>query len=272
MSIPVHPSISLNLLCFDDLPLSDALDFCVRSGFQQVGVPWRRFEADGVGVTTDLVRESGLRVATIGCGALFTLGDRSQWEPEAGRLTAALNVAASLGATSVYGHAGPAGGLEWDDAAAALTDAVRDVVAHSRRVAVPLIIEQTNPLYADIDFVHTFRDGADLAGMTGLGLCLDLFPIWQERGLLDTAERALPSLHMVQLGDYSPGTRQIPGRSVPGDGVMPHRRIVGRLLDLGFRGPFDLELLGPRIRQEGVLAAAVRSGRYVSDLLDLLTP
>ena len=84
MSIPVHPSISLNLLCFDDLPLSDALDFCVRSGFQQVGVPWRRFEADGVGVTTDLVRESGLRVATIGCGALFTLGIARSGSPKPG--------------------------------------------------------------------------------------------------------------------------------------------------------------------------------------------
>jgi sugar phosphate isomerase/epimerase len=146
------------------------------------------------------------------------------------------------------------------------------VIPQSRRVAVPLIIEPTNPLYADIDFVHTFRDAADLAAMTGLGLCLDLFHIWDERGLLRTAERALGSIHMVQLGDYSPGTRQIPGRVVPGDGVMPLQRIVDRLVEIGFEGPFDLELLGPRIREEGVTSAAVRSGRYMSDLLSAAAP
>jgi sugar phosphate isomerase/epimerase len=268
----VHPSISLNLLCLADTPLSQALDFCASAGFQQVGVPFARFMADGVDVTVDLVRKSGFGVSTIGCGALFTLDDPSRWTAEAQSLNTALDIAASLGAKTVYGHAGPAGQLEWDDAAAALTEAVAEVVSKSRRVAVPLIIEPTNPLYADIDFVHTFRDAADLAAMTGLGLCLDLFHIWDERGLLQTAERALSAIHMVQLGDFSPGTRLIPGRVVPGDGVMPLHRILGRLLDIGFQGPIDLELLGPRIREEGVTSAAVRSGRYMSDLLNAVAP
>src|SRR5262249_16252789 len=145
------------------------------------------------------------------------------------------DVADTLKAHTVYGHAGPAGGLGWDDAAETLTRASTPVVSHSHQVGVPLIIEQTNPLYADTDFVHSFRDGMDISAMTGIGLCLDLFHIWEERHLLDNARRALPSLHLLQLGDFCYGTRQVPDRAVPGDGVMPIRKIVGGLVESGYQ-------------------------------------
>jgi sugar phosphate isomerase/epimerase len=74
-------------------------------------------------------------------------------------------------------------------------------------------------------------------------------------------------LHLLQLGDFCYGTRQIPDRAVPGDGVMPIRSIVGGLVDSGYRGPIDLELLGDRIRREGTKSAAVRAGQYMSELL-----
>jgi hypothetical protein len=51
---------------------------------------------------------------------------------------------------------------------------------------------------------------------------------------------------------------------------MPIRRIVGGLVEAGYQGPIDLELLGPRIRQEGARSAAVRAGQYMSDLLETM--
>jgi sugar phosphate isomerase/epimerase len=263
----VHPSISLNLSCLADVPLRQALDFCVDSGFHQVGIPWSAIRAEGIASSVEIIRQTGLGVATIGWGAFFTLASPSCWPNERDLLITALDVAASLEASTVYGHAGPAGGLGWDDAAEALVKASAAVVSHSGRVGVPLIMEQTNPLYADTDFVHSFRDAVDLAALTGLGLCLDLFHIWEERHLLENACRALPSLHLLQLGDFCYGTRQVPDRAVPGDGVMPIRRIVGGLVESGYQGPIDLELLGQRIRREGARSAAVRAGQYMSDLL-----
>jgi sugar phosphate isomerase/epimerase len=247
--------------------LRQALDFCLDAGFRQVGVPWAAIRAEGIDRSVETIRASGLGVATLGWGAFFTLASPSCWQNEQDALITALDTAVSLEAQTVYGHAGPAGGLGWDAAAEALVKASGEVVSHSGRVGVPLIMEQTNPLYADTDFVHAFRDAVDLAAMTGLGLCLDLFHIWEERHLLENACRALPSLHMVQLGDFCYGARQVPDRAVPGDGVMPIRRIVGGLIESGYQGPIDLELLGPRIRQEGARSAAVRAGQYTSDLL-----
>jgi sugar phosphate isomerase/epimerase len=263
----MHPSISLNLSCLAGVPLHEALDFCLDAGFRQVGIPWAAIEAEGPDRSVEVIRDSGLDVATIGRGAFFTLSSPGRWRTERESLITVLDVAASLKAHTVYGHAGPAGGLGWDDAAGALAKASAPVVSHSRQVGVPLIIEQTNPLYADTDFVHSFRDAVDIAAMTGIGLCLDLFHIWEERHLLDNARRALPSVHLLQLGDFCYGTRQIPDRAVPGDGVMPIRTIVGGLVESGYYGPIDLELLGDRIRREGAKLAAVRAGQYMSDLL-----
>jgi sugar phosphate isomerase/epimerase len=66
------------------------------------------------------------------------------------------------------------------------------------------------------------------------------------------------------------GDRSLPARAVPGDGVIPLRRITEWLLRAGYRGAFDLELLGPRIEQERQLAAVRRACAYYGDLLESL--
>ena len=51
---------------------------------------------------------------------------------------------------------------------------------------------------------------------------------------------------------------------------MPLERLVGWILEAGYEGAFDLELLGPRIDQEGHLEAVRRSGEYMTKLLESL--
>jgi len=72
---------------------------------------------------------------------------------------------------------------------------------------------------------------------------------------------------LVQLCDYVPGDRTTPCKSVPGDGVIPLERIVGDLLELGYQGVFDLELVGQRIVAEGHRAAFKRGAEMLSELL-----
>ena len=44
----------------------------------------------------------------------------------------------------------------------------------------------------------------------------------------------------------------------------------GELLELGYDGLFDLELVGPRIDAEGCYAASTRAAEYLSELLTRL--
>lgn len=77
----------------------------------------------------------------------------------------------------------------------------------------------------------------------------------------------MPRCRLVQLSDYVYGDRAVPGRAVPGDGDIPLDRIVGWILEAGYTGAFDLELIGPRIEQEGHLAATSRACEVVDRML-----
>ena len=62
---------------------------------------------------------------------------------------------------------------------------------------------------------------------------------------------AIDLIRLVQVSDFAVGTLATPDRLVPGDGDIPLARILGQVLDAGYAGVFDLELIGPKIDAEG---------------------
>ena len=57
------------------------------------------------------------------------------------------------------------------------------------------------------------------------------------------------------------------GGYAPGDGDIPIARILGQVLDAGYRGCFDLELIGPAIEDEGYEHAVPRAITAFDELL-----
>jgi sugar phosphate isomerase/epimerase len=88
---------------------------------------------------------------------------------------------------------------------------------------------------------------------------MEMNACWAERGLDDTIASGVDTLRLVQVSDFAVGTLSTPNRLVPGDGDIPISRILGQLLRAGYPGCFDLELVGPRIDEEGYAAAARRA-------------
>ena len=76
----------------------------------------------------------------------------------------------------------------------------------------------------------------------------------------------------MQICDFTIGTFDTPNRSVIGDGDIPVERLLQMLIDAGYRGAFDVEILGPRIEAEGYAHAIRRSVAYASEILDRLEP
>ena len=96
---------------------------------------------------------------------------------------------------------------------------------------------------------------------------MELNACWAERGLAATIAAGVGSIALVQVSDFAVGTLSTPNRLVPGDGDIPIARILGQLLDAGYDGCFDLELIGPRITEEGYAAATRRSIDALTELL-----
>src|SRR5262249_34956922 len=140
--------------------------------------------------------------------------------------------------------------------------------AASRRV--PFAIEHTNSLRVDVGFVHTLADAIDLARRFDVGVCMELNACWAERGLDKTIRDGIDRIRLVQVSDFRVGTAASSQRLVPGDGDIPITRLLGTVLDAGYTGVFDLELIGDAVRAEGYDAVVPRAvdalGSILTDL------
>jgi sugar phosphate isomerase/epimerase len=199
-------------------------------------------------------------------------GGRLTSDPQAARdaLSMVIDAAAGVGARTVYLLTGGRGVLSWEQAAEQFCTMVAPCAAHAKRAGVALAIETASSLYADIHLAHTLRDTITLAEMGGLGICIDVFHCWAEAGFEALVQRALPRTELIQLSDYVLGDRALPGRAVPGDGTIPIEAFVAQTLAGGYAHGFDLELIGPRIEQEGRLESARRACDVVGTMLNRL--
>ena len=94
--------------------------------------------------------------------------------------------------------------------------------------------------------------------------------VWTTAGLPVPPSLAVSNPPGVQVSDYAIGTLSTPDRLVPGDGDIPIERILGDVLDAGYTGMFDIELIGPRIEDEGYASAIGRSVDWLGAALTRL--
>lgn len=270
----MHDRISVNALCFMGTPFKELADY------------WRELRPRRVGLVTNLIFEEGLGAAQAALGTgdyivevfshQFLAGhlspNEASWRQPRERLSQTIEYAKALRARSIYmvtgGHGDPV--LPWNEAAACFRDAVAPCVAEAKAAGVHLLIESSPFVYAHSHIAHNLRDTLTLAQLANIGVCIDMFSVWTEAGLEQTIEACIPTTHVIQVGDWMYGDRALPCRAVPGDGVIPLRQMCGWALAAGYAGAFDLELLGPRIDQEGRVKAVGRAAQYMSELLDSL--
>ena len=195
------------------------------------------------------------------------LHEPASWPMHVDRLRTAVDASRAVGSDCLVLTTGPAGPLTWDDAADRLAEFLAPVLAAAGDL--PVAIEHTNSLRVDVGFVHTLRDMVDLARQLGLGVLCEINACWAERGLDQTLADGIDIIDLVQVSDFIVGTHDTPNRVVPGDGDIPLQRVLGDVIAAGYQGVFDLELIGPRIEEEGY-ESAVR--RAISILDGLLTP
>ena len=230
-----------------------------------------KVEEIGWDAARDMITKAGLRVSTMFGPTYRPLdADRSLgwWDADQKGTVDCIEFAASIGAASVYVCSGGAPTLTWDGAAQAFCELVSPAVARGMELGVPLLLEPTNPLRADISFVFWQRDAMDLARQAGTKVMLDLQSCWYERGLEQVVRKNMDLVGLTQISDYKIGTSETGNRVVPGDGDIPLERLLAMVLDAGFEGSFDLEVMGPKVEAEGYHSSVRRSVERASELLD----
>lgn len=267
----LHPRLSLHQVAMLDRSCADFIGFCRGIGVVNATlVTPKLFEPGGVDSALEALAPGDLRCATV--NHVFAVHPDLERDEgaAAARMADAIEVAARLGADQIYLITGGRGALDWEAAAARFAELIAPCRALAESAGVRLLVENASALNVDLHMAHTLPDAIRLAEIAGIGLCLELHACWMEGGLKDHFRRALPITGLVQASDYVLGDRTTPCRAVPGDGVIPLERLIGDLLDLGYAGLFDLELVGPRIAEEGPESACARAAEYLSNLLHKL--
>lgn len=263
----MHPRVSVSGLCFPDLPATDAIEAIAGLGAASASLTGTKARAAGPGAVVAAGRRHGVKIVTTTGALALDLSSVEAAGAARRRAERDVDLAAAVGATVMYGLAGPRTSARWDACADAYVNAVGGLVGYAAGRGVTLAIEPTSWLYADLTFIHTFHDALLVAPRAGMGICLDAFHVWTEAGLRQEIAGHADLIAHVQLSDMTRGSRALPCRAVPGDGDVPLAAVVGWLLDAGYPGVFDLELNGPAIDALGHHAAAAQAANWLDKLL-----
>jgi sugar phosphate isomerase/epimerase len=257
----IHPRLSVNALS------------SIKWSFEQDLALWQELGVRHVGLLISKIAENQeSRIAKLKAAAMvpstlvvgsFALSRPETWDATRTSLNASLDLVASLKGGSVYLTPGRTTGEPWREVSAVFSEAVAPCVAHARRCGVTLAIEPS--LRTDVSFINTMRDAIDVAERTGLKLIADFGNCWMERDLREVLQRAGRHICLVQICDVRIGGPG--GRVHLGEGDLPLKRLMQEVLDSGYEGLFDLEVLGPTVEEEGYESALRRGVRNASTFL-----
>lgn len=264
--VAAHKRLSVHNVTFYGTPLADLRAYWTALGVSRLSI------LDSQLLDPEFPKLMQRSAYTVEAVYHLFAGGRLSTDPHTARdaLYRVIDAAAGVSARTVYLLTGGRGDLTWDRAAAQFCAMVAPCTEQAKRAGVALAIENASGLYADIHLAHTLRDTVTLAEMCGLGICIDVFHCWAEGDFETMVERALPRTALIQLSDYVLGDRALPGRAVPGDGTIPIEAFVAQALAGGYAHGFDLELIGPRIDDEGRLESARRACGVVGAMLTRL--
>jgi sugar phosphate isomerase/epimerase len=262
---PIHPRISINTISTLTWPLADDLALLERLGARRLAFPLLKIEDDVAG-GLDAIRRAGVEVT---CVAASTADASLLTSDEAlAALCPAIDGAHALSSPLCYFTSGRTPErMSTDDACAALVEALPSAIAYAAERGVRLAVENNSVTNRNIGFVHTLPDAIRLAEETGLGICLELQNCWYERDLSRLFREHVAQIALVQVSDFRVGEPLRLNRRVPGDGSMPLAWLIRELLEAGYDGLFDIEVIGPAIDAEGPESALRRSAEWLGGRL-----
>jgi len=229
-------------------------------GFTAAGIPgitvWRQhLEPQGSDVSGRMLRDSGLRVASLCRGGFFpalTAADRAK---AIGDNLRAIDEAAAIGAPLVVLVSGAVPGLPLDEARRQITDGIAAVVPHAEAAGVRLGIEPLHPMYAgDRCAINTLRQANDIAESLAtpvVGVTVDVYHLWWDPDLESEIRRAGPRILSFHVCDWRCPTRDLLNdRGLMGEGCIPVRRIRRWVEETGYDGAIEVEIFSDELWAE----------------------
>ena len=269
LSTTFHPRVAVSGMSSVRWSLQEDLAFYSSAAISAAGITMRKLAKDAGGI--EKIGAAELRVSSVLAATVRVsfIAPEDDADSPLEALRPSIEVSRSLGHAPCYFQAGPAPSrMASDDAYALLVPAIAPAVAYARDQGVRLAIETSSTSTRDIGFIHSLADAVELSRDADVDICLELQNCWFDCQLRRLFRENVDRFALVQVNDFKVGEPARLNRCVPGDGDMPVEWLLGELLDAGYSGQFELEVLGPRIEEEGYESAITRGLDWISERLD----
>lgn len=259
-----HPRISVTTISSWSWSVEQDISFLKQEGIAAMGVPMTKF-GEHRDEAIAAVARSGLAITAVSAGVGSMIDSQAQ---TLAALKPSIDAARAMGASSLYFLTGPTPpAMATDEAFAAFLSCIPATLAYAREQGVALSVEHNSMSSREIGFVHTLEGAEQLCREAGLGICLELQNCWFEPNLARRFRDTIDLITIAQVSDYLVGETIKMNRRVPGDGSMPLEWLLGHLLDAGYKGYFEIEVVGPAIEAEGYESAIRRSVEWLDQRL-----
>ena len=220
----------------------------VEAGYDAIGV-WRQKLSDyGEERGVDLLAESKLHVTNLQWAGGFTGSEGHSFEEAVEDAASAIRVAGALDAGCLVVYPGGRNNHTFRHAERLLSQAIEDLLPLAEAADVTLAFEPMHPTCATYcTFMTDLASSANfLRGFesTHLKLLFDIYHFGHEENLLELLPDLVPDLALVQLADRQAPHKSEQNRCRLGQGGLPLPQIIQGLVEAGYEGDFDIELVG----------------------------
>lgn len=251
-------------------PLPDCSRLCIHTmttkawtlreaidGFTREGVPgitvWRQhLEPYGAKEAGRMLRDSGLRVASLCRGGFFPASSGQAREDARNDNRRAIDEAAEIGAPLIVLVCGAVPGIPLPEARQHIIDGIAAVLPQARAAGVRLAIEPLHPMYADNrSAVNTLEQANNMVTALGsewVGVTVDVYHVWWDANLEGEIRRAGKNILSFHVCDWRTPTRDLLNdRGLMGEGCIDIRKIRGWVEQTGFNGPIEAEIFSDEL-------------------------
>ncbi len=225
-----------------------------EGGFHGIGVVRDKVQAVGVEPAARLLQEHGLQVTDLCVAGWFTQTDSSVFDQQVEDGRQAIEMSARLDADALILLVGPPGTLTFDEAGALLRRALDQILPLAEQLGTRLALEPCHPMYrAEASFLMTLAEALDVCEAVdspALGVWLDTYHLWWDNSLFDQLPRARDRIFGVHINDFKQTTQSLRDHAVPGEGIIPLRRILEAIEAAGWNGTYTIEIFCDRFEPE----------------------
>lgn len=218
------------------------------AGIPAIGV-WRQKLSDfGEEKGAELIAEADLKVSHLFWAGGFTGSDGRSYKAAVDDAREAIETAAELKTRCLIVYSGSRGTHTFNHARRLFRDALKELTPLAQEFDIYLGVEPMHPgcgcEFTFISDIEEYLRLVDAVGSDRVKLVFDTYHLGLTPDIVNQIARLVPQIVLVQLGDAKRPPQGEVNRCLLGEGVIPVKAIVDALLDNGYDGFFDVELIG----------------------------